>query len=62
MDSYDPTDQPSGYPSLPKHVDDVIQSAPWDPLVSVRSVLLCYIVIYISSVNVIYVTFARDGL
>jgi len=36
MDSYDPTDLPSGYPSLPKHVDDVIQSAPWDPLVSVR--------------------------
>ncbi|CAK8693273.1 unnamed protein product [Clavelina lepadiformis] len=36
IDSADSTELPSGYPSLPKHVDDVINSAPWDPLVSMR--------------------------
>jgi len=36
IDTADATDLPSGYPSLPKEVDDVIKSAPWDPLISIR--------------------------
>nr|CAB3263236.1 uncharacterized protein LOC104266709 [Phallusia mammillata] len=36
IDSQEATDLPSGYPSLPSYVDDVIKSAPWDPLVTMR--------------------------